>query len=326
VDPHLLIFEDFHLHGASAPEWNQRYLQMSPGAIRSSLAEWSAGNVHVFRKWMSQQVVQQGGLPPGQLCFALLERDSAGGMRVQGREFRAGDLLVLRGGEDFEFQRPAGIELLSVTFGADAFWAFLDHSQVPAAVRNSIRHPILKPAAAAFDALRLALRARLSSVGTPGPGELMEAVCEALFDTTVVAAPRAASLAAARHVKSCHEVAVAEPCGQPMRIGELCQRLHTSRRTLQDSFQRVTGTRPVAYLRNIRLNLVRRRLLSSPACELSVSEAASEAGFDHFGHFAGEYKALFGELPSRTRRAVVRQTRADHTSNRTPCANGNSRE
>jgi AraC family transcriptional regulator, ethanolamine operon transcriptional activator len=303
MGPNLHFFEDFHIHGASASEWNQRYLQMSPGAMRSSLAEWSAGKAHVFRKWMSKQVVQQGGLPAGQICFALLDGDPAGGMRVQGREFRAGDLLVLRGGEDFEFQRPAGAELLSVTFGADAFSAFLDRSRVPAAARNSLRHPILKPEAATFDALRLALRLRLSPVGTPGPDELMDAVREALLDATLLPAPRAAAIAAARAVQSCHEIVATELFDQPMRIDELCRRLDTSRRTLQDSFQRVTGTRPLAYLRNIRLNLVRRRLLSSPAGALSVSEAASEAGFDHFGHFAGEYKALFGELPSRTRRA-----------------------
>jgi AraC family transcriptional regulator, ethanolamine operon transcriptional activator len=54
------VFQDFHLHGASAPEWNQRYVQLSAGAMRSTLTEAAASGVHVFRKWMSAQVVQQG--------------------------------------------------------------------------------------------------------------------------------------------------------------------------------------------------------------------------------------------------------------------------
>ena len=49
----LDVFDDFHVHGASAPEWNQRYLQVSPGAMHSSLAEVTAPSIHVFRKWMS---------------------------------------------------------------------------------------------------------------------------------------------------------------------------------------------------------------------------------------------------------------------------------
>ena len=29
------VFDDFHLHGASPPEWNQRYMQLSPSTMRS---------------------------------------------------------------------------------------------------------------------------------------------------------------------------------------------------------------------------------------------------------------------------------------------------
>lgn len=307
VSSRLRVFEDFHLHSPSAPEWNQRYIQMSAGVMHSSLAEWSAADAHVFRKWMSGRVVQQGGMPRGQVCFALLGRDSAGGMRVQGQEFRDGDLLVLRGGEEFEFQRPAGVELLSVTFAAETFLNFLDQSPGRVAARGVIEHGVLRPAAGAFNALRLVLRAQLSSARISSRRALMEAVHAALLDATRVPAPRAASIAAARVVKSCQEIATSELYEQPVHVEDLCRRLNTSRRTLQGSFNRVTGTSPLIYLRNIRLNAVRRRLLSSPAGEVSVSQAAGESGFDHFGHFAGEYKTLFGELPSKTRRASLPQ-------------------
>ena len=105
-----------------------------------------------------------------------------------------------------------------------------------------------------------------------------------------------------RVVKACQEAVLIDVREQPSGIEELCARMGTNRRTLQNSFKRVTGTSPLIYLRNLRLNTTRQRLLSSPAGAPSVTHAACKAGFEHLGHFAAAYKALFGEAPSRSRR------------------------
>lgn len=305
MNSQLRVLHDFHVRGASAPEWNQRYLQMSPGAMRSALFEWSSADVHVFRKWMSERVVQQGGVPRGQLCFALLGSDPAGAFWAQGREFGAGDLLILRGGQEFEFQRPAGVELLSVMFGAELLFEFLAASRSPPAVMRAIDSGVIRPETAALHALRRRVREQLSIGRASSPAVLMQHVWEALARAAVVPHRRAASVAAARIVGECQRIASSESREHPLRIEELCSRLRTSRRTLQNSFNQVTGTKPVVYLRNMRLNAVRRQLMSTSPAELSVSSAAMDAGFDHLGHFAGKYKALFGEPPSRTVRVVA---------------------
>ena len=302
MDAQRFVFQDFHIHGASAPEWNQRYLQMSPGAMRSSLIECSAGGMHVFGKWMSERVTQQGGLPGRQICFALLGGCPAQTMHAQGREFGQGELLVLNGGDEFEFHRPAGVELLSVTFDASAFSAYLDASGRSAARRNMGTRGTLRVDGAALGVLRETIRAQLAGTRVGSPQALMRTVAELLGGTAMAPAQRMASIAAARVVKACQQIALAEVREHPPRIEELCNRTGTSRRTLQNSFRRVAGTSPLVYLRNLRLNTVRQRLLSSPAGAPSVTEAAGEAGFDHLGHFAVAYKALFGESPSRTRR------------------------
>jgi AraC family ethanolamine operon transcriptional activator len=305
VNPQLSVFNDFHVRGASAPEWNQRYLQMSPGAMRSALFEWSNGDVHVFRKWMSERVVQQGGVPRGQLCFAMLGSDPTGAFWAQGREFGAGDLLILRGGQEFEFQRPAGVELLSVTFDAELLFEFLDALRSPSAVMRAIDSGVSRPETAALHALRRRVCEQLSTGRASCAAVLMQNVWEVLARGVVVQHRRAASVAAARIVGECQRIASSESCEHPLRIEELCFRLRKSRRTLQNSFNQVTGTKPVVYLRNMRLNAVRRQLMTTPPAELSISSAAMDAGFDHLGHFAGNYKALFGEPPSRTVRVVA---------------------
>jgi AraC family ethanolamine operon transcriptional activator len=272
VNPQLLVFQDFHIHGASAPEWSQRYLQMSPGVMRSTLHEWSTDRVHVFRKWMSERVVQQGSLPRGQVCFALLGSEAAAGMRVQGREFDAGHLLILRGGQEFEIQRPAGVELLSVTFSAEAFAEFLDASPARSEVRRVLAAAVIRPdgghAPCASPSDSRAGRQRDRRRRPPTSCRPC-GTCSQAQATSRGSERRA--LQRRRSSRECQHIALTEDREQPLRIEELCSRLRTSRRTLQNSFRQVTGASPVVYLRNLRLNAVRRRLMSTTVAELSVS-------------------------------------------------------
>ena len=86
----------------------------------------------------------------------------------------------------------------------------------------------------------------------------------------------------------------------PVTVATLCAELRTSRRTLQAAFQQVLGLAPAAYLRATRLAGARRALRQAP----SVTEAAAQWGFWHFGHFAQDYRRMYGELPSQTWRRL----------------------
>ncbi|WP_036236300.1 helix-turn-helix domain-containing protein, partial [Methylibium sp. T29-B] len=57
-------------------------------------------------------------------------------------------------------------------------------------------------------------------------------------------------------------------------VPELCAALHVSRRTLQYAFEDEVGVNPLAYLRSVRLNGVR-RLLREAAPGLTVQRAAA---------------------------------------------------
>src|SRR5258706_9673589 len=68
-------------------------------------------------------------------------------------------------------------------------------------------------------------------------------------------------------------------------------------RPFQTSFRRDRHVTPMQYLRNLRLDTARQRLLAGS----SVSEAALDAGFSHQGRFAHYYRGRFGHSPSSTR-------------------------
>jgi transcriptional regulator GlxA family with amidase domain len=62
------------------------------------------------------------------------------------------------------------------------------------------------------------------------------------------------------------------------------------------------GIAPMAYLARLRLHRVRQALLTATNRPTTVSAAALDWGFWHFGEFSRAYKECFGELPSETLR------------------------
>jgi AraC family transcriptional regulator, ethanolamine operon transcriptional activator len=69
---------------------------------------------------------------------------------------------------------------------------------------------------------------------------------------------------------------------------------------LQNCVEDVTGLPPLAYIRCLRLNEVRRLLRSNSARPISC--IAYDWGFSHLSQFAQDYRRQFGELPSETLR------------------------
>jgi AraC-like DNA-binding protein len=335
-------FEDFHLYGASAPEWNQRYHQISRGTMSSSLLEASFGRCHVFRKTLDQRVVQQGCLPRGQICFAMPAAMTAPA-RMQGREVSGSTLFVLREGDEFTLHRPAGMALFAVTFDRSRFDEFIDAAGRLSHLRPLLAHPVLElPAdalarcravmeealAASFDDGTQGVRGSDSTQGVRGSDStqgvrgsdstqgvhgssatlreltLLAALSALLAELPAAARPPRAS-SASFVVEAGHRLALSAGSA-PVSIEDVCKQLRASRRTVQNSFQSVAQTTPLNYLRSIRLNAVRRQLLSTRDAQAGVGEVAADWGFAHLGHFAAQYKRLFGESPSATPRRSTR--------------------
>ena len=87
---------------------------------------------------------------------------------------------------------------------------------------------------------------------------------------------------------------------EPLTLKELAQRLGSSSSALSYGFQDLFGMSPMRYLKVRRLNAVRRHLKASDPEQTSVRALAGRFGFWNTGHFARDYKTLFGELPSET--------------------------
>ena len=86
---------------------------------------------------------------------------------------------------------------------------------------------------------------------------------------------------------------------------ELALELDVSLRSLQLAFHACMGLPPARYLRRLRLNRAHQRLMEMEPGEGSVGQVAADLGFTQLGRFAGEYRRLFGEVPSETLRRAA---------------------
>lgn len=86
----------------------------------------------------------------------------------------------------------------------------------------------------------------------------------------------------------------------PVSAGALALELGISLRSLNEACARSVGLPPGRFLKLQRLNRVRRELLRHRSGTRTVTSLAIDQGFTELGRFAGEYRRLFGELPSET--------------------------
>jgi AraC family ethanolamine operon transcriptional activator len=89
----------------------------------------------------------------------------------------------------------------------------------------------------------------------------------------------------------------------PISVQRLCEVVGVSRRQLEYAFRASFDISPAEFIRSLRLNEIRRTLLTAPPRQASVTGVALDLGITHLSRFAGSYHNLFGELPSRTRAA-----------------------
>jgi AraC family ethanolamine operon transcriptional activator len=102
-----------------------------------------------------------------------------------------------------------------------------------------------------------------------------------------------------RIVRAC-ELYAAQMNYQNVTLADLCRVADASERRVRRAFYECYNMSPTAFLRIAALNEVRHALLDGHPARDAVSRSASEFGFWHLSRFAGQYRALFGEMPSAT--------------------------
>jgi len=92
--------------------------------------------------------------------------------------------------------------------------------------------------------------------------------------------------------------------GEPVTLANLSIVAGVSQRNLRSAFKEFCGVSPKRFVLRQRLHAVREALLTADPSRTKVTDVATSYGFLELGRFAGQYKAAFGETPSRTLRGA----------------------
>jgi AraC family ethanolamine operon transcriptional activator len=256
----------------------------------------------------------QRGTSPSHPTFCI-RTERGRGMTVNGREIAEDAVSILQPGQEFTIHTGEGFPISTVSVEESHLRSTAREIGLEGAVASALRrHRVAPPG----DAMRLLRHEwRRLSLAANGPGTpavvkqrrdefdtgLVRVLVRALATEDcpsgiyavrsldrVVKGVESALDKRPRHAYSVRDLAIA------VGVGE-----RTLRRAMRAWYRAPT----VAVVRTRRLRGARRELLAARPGRNSVTSIAMAWGFDHLGRFAGDYRALFAELPSETLRRVV---------------------
>lgn len=304
---HRYHTHDIDQHARNMGGWQVRYDQLTPGCFEGELIEFRAGWMQLVRDRSNQSMLKSGSAWAGAITFSV-PLSSQGSVFCAGHPIHEQSLLVAHGDHLPDLRTPEHLDLLGVTVEVEALEHVLERQGARFRITDLPRcyrlgtSSVQAELTLLFDELATADLGRDSLLG-------YEAIRHGIRDAVMVQllelvapdqAPPLSPTARKRMVDRAREYALGH-LDEPLSILDLCNHIGASRRKLQYCFQETLGINPVAYLRALRLNAVRRELRDSPH-EHGVQEMAARWGFWHLSRFASDYRTLFGETPSQTLR------------------------
>jgi AraC family ethanolamine operon transcriptional activator len=288
-------------------------LQLAPGPLHGGLLGLRIGPLGLLRVRLFRPVHVAGPKPRGQQVIAvpLEAQGRAGPLRAHGELLPQGCLFGLHPRGEIHLTTPAVTDLAVVMLASSHFreWALalggpeldertLSRNWVPldGAGHRRLRSQLARIFSQVMERPELPAR--------PGwerrtAGDLMPLLVEALVQGAQLQSLLRRQPARIELVKAAQRWMTEHP-QQPITLDSLCREVHAGRRSLIQGFHDHLGMGPMAYLKGLRLHALRRQLLRADPGETRIHHLAADWGFLNPGHFARDYRRLFGERPSET--------------------------
>lgn len=284
------------------------YLPMRQAPFAATLRVLRVGDMVVQQADTSGHLAR-GGISAGMAVLMFYQQSTLHPARLNGTEVGATEAVLAVGGAEVIGLNPQPLSWGALALPLPMLEELAELAPPQLRVRGALSVLTLQPAraarlagaVAAAGAMAESLPAGLSSADcAAGLAMALREEIAAALTTQAGIRPRPRAVAEALRLVSAAEDFMHARLARPVYTEELCAALGVSARRLHDAFRAALGTSPHAYLKARRLLLARRALRTRRGQPELVKSVALDHGFWHLGHFARDYHALFGELPSET--------------------------
>ena len=235
--------------------------------------------------------------------------------RWNARPVSGNELIVCAPGSESYACDPGGTEFAIVSVPARSTPADLGHAFLNGGTGTGTLLPRARDAQTLQRRLRIALGSTaLDAAGRAAALNDIRSALEACLRHAVLSERRGKTSAGRSRIVRRAEEFFRTHVGEPVSMAQLSSNAMVSERCLREAFYDTYATSPMRYLRLWQLHQVRRALRSADDRHATVTHIATLHGFYELGRFAGEYKALFGEVPSQTLSRARQESAANVTT------------
>jgi AraC family ethanolamine operon transcriptional activator len=307
------LHTEVHTNAQAFPGWDLEYTQLSCGKYRCIWQALSLPRLKIYAETGNALVHQSGTGKPGTFIFTIPIEMASKGI-FNGCDWHRG-IIGFRGEHKWDFVVPP-MTLLMVEIDRQLLKKYVWNT-VQIDIDRWLRHDWLHldtPAVCEHIIIDFSIIFRAFF---DNPDSIKQAQNPRFIENAVISSlvpliqaypypprPSLGTFSRVQLVRKAREF-ILEHIDEPIQVIDVCKALAVSRRTLQSSYQEVLGVNPVAYLRLLRLNGVRRDLRESPYTQKQITEIAEKWGFWHLSRFSADYRQMFNERPSETHRAIT---------------------
>lgn len=272
--------------------WQQAYDQISHGPFKGQLKQVNLSQLDISREFSSQSLRQECYVKRGGFWLGFSQgpfNSKLNGVTANNKSF-----LWHSGQQDFELITEKNTVIYSVLLEASLLPDEIKIQQKVAQLPTEKIHAFL------YLLNRLLNPDNPYWLATSQQKIITDAVQDILEQAQTQSTGKPSFHKRAQVITQVRDYITHAPSHVPVTITELCQHAHVSRRTLQNAFQDILGISAKQFIKAVRLNQIRRALLSVDE-HRPIYQIAFDFGYFHLGQFTQDYKIMFAETASQTR-------------------------
>jgi AraC family ethanolamine operon transcriptional activator len=304
------LFQDFDEWTKAFRNWNLTTTQLDRGKFKGELAIAQFGCLQFIYASTDKAIQIIGDKPPKAIIFAtpLIQ---AGELIAHDRRLNQNVLFGLDPTRETRVISQKSCQVAIVSVSLDLFYLYTEQMQSNQFKDRFFQRNVIAIYPTKLDNFKTYLRQLLYLLRTnptwlqqPQTQKLIVEDCLPLLIDTLqfdekLSDSRIPTLQRYQMIKAMEDFLMTH-IDRPLTLKDLYAAVKTSPRALSYGVQDLFAMSPMDYFKVKRLNGVRQSLKTCDPHLATVSGIAARWGFWSMGHFARDYKRLFGELPSET--------------------------